>query len=94
MEFDDSDPDQYSNFALTVRLVPIYTALQNLDTSNKSQEYYAHIAEASRHYRGVIAEIEQEQKDAALQVLNEIWELFEIIMIDSELTGLMKGNSF
>lgn len=93
MEVEDRDPDLYVNFALTVRLAPIYTALQKLDTSNNSQEYYAHIAEASRQYRHVMFEIQQETPDPSLEVLNEIWDLFEIIMIDSELTGLMKGQT-
>ena len=94
METDDREPCSKVNFALTTRLVPVYTALQNLDTSNSSPEYYAHIAQASRQYRSVIAEFNKESLDPALEVLNEIWDLFEIIMIDSEITGLIKGKNY
>jgi len=82
--------DEKASFDLCIRLAPVFNALQKIDSNKGTKEMRATVSMAARNYRQILKDLKGEGHD----VMGEVWELIEIMMVDSEVTGIdAAGNT-
>ena len=80
-------------FLLASHMAPPFFGLHqiNVELSSTNPEFLNEVGIASRKYLQVIREVEVITGDKSLKVMNEIWQLLEIMTIDYRIKGTMFG---
>lgn len=78
-----------NHFLLASQLAPPFFALHQIsnEISSNGPEFLNEVGIASRKYLQAIREVEVITKDDGLKVMNEIWQLLEIMAIDYRIKG-------